>query len=218
LTRKQLCSHPGILYLNLNYKPSMLENYSEEYWNHQYLQKATGWDIGYVATPFKNYFDQLKVKNIRILVPGAGSAYEVEYLFQQGFHQTYLLDISSAGIEKFRKRCPKFPTGNIFNEDFFQHNGTNDLIVEQTFLSSFPPARREEYVDKMYNLLKPRGKLVALLFNHHFLFEGPPFGGSEKEYKEMFNDKFDIIHFDQSYNSIKPRRGREFFILLRKKS
>jgi SAM-dependent methyltransferase len=194
-----------------------VEKYSEEYWNSQYLQETTGWDIGYVAPPLKDYFDQLTDKNIRILVPGGGNAYEVEYLFKNGFHDTFLLDISSVSIQKFIERCPDFPVGNIINQDFFQHSGTYDLVVEQTFLSSFLPAKRGQYVSKMSSLLKINGKLVALLFNHLFPFEGPPFGGTEAEYKKMFVDNFDTVHFIDSYNSIKPRSGREFFILLRKK-
>jgi len=193
-----------------------VEKYSEEYWNRQYLEGSTGWDIGHVSTPLKNYFDQLSDKNIRILVPGGGNAYEVEYLFQNGFHNTFLLDISSVSIQKFIDRCPDFPVGNIINEDFFKHTGTYDLVVEQTFLSSFPPHRRKEYVSKMYDLLTPEGKLVALLFNHTFPIDGPPFGGTEAEYKKMFADKFDTVHFSHSHNSIMPRSGREFFILLRK--
>lgn len=195
-----------------------MEKYSEKYWNSQYQQGTTGWDIGYISPPLKNYFDQLTDKNIRILVPGGGNAYEVEYLYENGFHNTFLLDISSESIKRFSERCPDFPVGNIINEDFFHHKSTYDLVVEQTFLSSFPPARRQEYIEKMSSLLNENGKLLALLFNHLFPHDGPPFGGTEAEYKKMFADKFDTVHFSHSHNSIQPRSGREFFILMRKKS
>jgi len=55
-----------------------LEKYSAEYWNRQYLESKTGWDIGYISTPIKEYIDQLTDKSIKILVPGAGNAYEVD--------------------------------------------------------------------------------------------------------------------------------------------
>jgi hypothetical protein len=194
-----------------------VENYSEEYWNQQYLQGKTRWDIGYVSPPLKSYFDQLSDKNIRILVPGGGNAYEVEYLYKNSFLQTYLLDFSTVSNLQFISRFPEFPAGNIFNEDFFQHTETYDLIVEQTFLSSLLPERRAEYVDKMASLLNTNGKLVALLFNHQFPNMYPPFGGIEDEYKMLFSEKFDIIHFSLALNSIKPRCGRELFILLQKK-
>lgn len=45
------------------------------YWNERYQNSATGWDIGAVSTPLKEYIDQLDSKEIRILIPGCGNAY-----------------------------------------------------------------------------------------------------------------------------------------------
>ena len=28
-------------------------------WNDRYLSNNTGWDVGYITTPLKDYFDQL---------------------------------------------------------------------------------------------------------------------------------------------------------------
>lgn len=42
---------------------------SQEYWNNRYLQHQTGWDIGTVSTPLKEYIDQLSDKQISILIP-----------------------------------------------------------------------------------------------------------------------------------------------------
>ena len=69
----------------------------------------------------------------------------------------------------------------------------------------------------MHSLLKDKGKLVGVLFNHHFEKEGPPFGGTREEYSEYFIDNFNINVYETSYNSIKPRAGREFFINLSRK-
>jgi hypothetical protein len=64
----------------------------------------------------------------------------------------------------------------------------------------------------MHSLLKPKGKLIGLLFNHHFNNSLPPFGGTIEEYQELFNNKLIINKMEVAYNSIKPRRGRELFI------
>ena len=56
-----------------------------EYWDSKYDKGEIGWDIGYVSTPLKEYFDQLQDKSIKILVPGAGNAWEVEYLHKSSF-------------------------------------------------------------------------------------------------------------------------------------
>lgn len=188
-----------------------------EYWDSKYDKGEIGWDIGYVSTPLKEYFDQLKDKSLKILVPGAGNAWEVEYLHQSGFSNVFLLDFSKKSIDGFKKRCPDFPEERIINSDFFDHQEKYDLIVEQTFFSSFHPDNRKKYADKMSQLLKPNGKLVGILFNRNFNFDGPPFGGNKEEYQKLFKENFSFLHFDISYNSIKPRAKRELFILLRKK-
>ncbi len=194
-----------------------MDQYPPEYWDRFYQENRLGWDIGYVSTPLKAYFDQLQNKEIKILVPGAGNGWEVEYLFKQGFKHTYLLDFSAEAVKTFRRRFPEFPEKNIRQQDFFKHHGQYDLIVEQTFFSSLPRTKRKDYADKIHELLKPGGKLMGLLFNHEFNFPEPPFGGTPEEYKQLFSEKFSFVHFDTAYNSIKPRRNRELFLLLQKK-
>ena len=193
-----------------------MKKFSKKYWNQHYLDERTGWDIGHISTPLKEYFDQLNNKNLRILVPGAGNAWEVEYLFNNGFQNTFLLDFAEESIASFKARCPEFPDANIITDDFFTHEGKYDLLVEQTFFSSIPPERRIDYVEKVYELLNSGGKLAGLLFNHPFDFDGPPYGGTEKEYRILFTEFFDFEAYSIAYNSIKPRSGRELFLLLTK--
>jgi thiopurine S-methyltransferase len=193
-----------------------MDIFPPEYWDNFYRKNKLAWDIGYVSPPLKEYFNQLKDKNIRILIPGAGNGWEVEYLYKSGFKNTFLLDFSNEAINLFQKRFPEFPEENILNEDFFYHYGTYDLIVEQTFFSSLPVNKRNDYVTKMYNLLNEGGKLVGLLFKRMFYSEEPPYGGSEKEYIELFKNSFSFIYFEEAYNSIKPRKHNELFVLLLK--
>ncbi len=194
-----------------------MEKFSSKYWNEHYLKNRTGWDIGYVSTPLKEYFDQLENRELKILIPGAGNAYEVEYLFHHGFVNTYLLDFSEQSILNFLSRCPDFPVDQIIKEDFFDHHGQYDLIIEQTFFSSVPPQKRHLFAEQVFRLLKNGGKYVGLLFGHEFEFEGPPFGGTIQEYKKLFSDKFSIDKMEIAHNSISPRKGRELFVQLRKK-
>jgi len=189
---------------------------SQSYWDEQYKLPKTGWDIGYASPALCSYFDQIMDKNIRILVPGAGSGWEVEYLYNQGFSNVFFLDFSLESITKFKLRCPEFPDNQIIFGDFFQHKGTYDLIVEHTFMSSIEPGRRTDYMHKMNELLCPGGKLVGLLFNHEFEWNKPPFGGTEDQYRQLFEAKFTILHLTLATNSIKPRRNRELFVLMQK--
>jgi hypothetical protein len=193
-----------------------MEILSVDYWNQTYLNNRLSWDIGYVSTPLKAYFDQLKDKSLRILIPGAGNAYEAEYLWKQGFRNIFVLDFSEVAIQRFLSRFPEFPKENILKQDFFLHEKKYDLIVEQTFFTSIFPSQRQAYVEKTAQLLLPNGKLVGLFFNHHFSFDGPPFGGSQEEYRLYFSPYFHFKIFETAYNSIKPRKDRELFVLLEK--
>lgn len=194
----------------------MSTSLTKEYWDTQYLQPKTGWDIGYPSPPLAQYFDQLTDKNIRILIPGAGMGWEVEYLYKQGFVHVFLLDFSKKITGKFMDRCPYFPRNQVICSDFFGHTGSYDLIVEQTFFSSLPRDLRLNYVNQLHDLLKPGGKVVGLLFNHEFTFDAPPFGGSEEEYRQLFEAKFQISKMVIAHNSIKPRQNRELFFILEK--
>lgn len=189
----------------------------KDYWDNTYKNNKTGWNVGYATTPLREYFDQLHDKSLRILVPGAGNAYEVEYLYRAGFKNVFLLDFAPTPIQNFLSRNPDFPVSHIIQEDFFKHQGQYDLIIEHTFLTSFPKNIRPEYMAKMNELLVPQGKFVGLVFNHEFGHNEPPFGGTPEEYKLLFKPFFNIKIFEVANNSIKPRREREHFFILTKK-
>ncbi len=191
--------------------------FDKDYWDKKYLNDKPVWDVGYAVPAFTEYFAQVKNKESKILVPGAGNAYEVEYLFRQGFNNVFLLDFAPRPIQNFLERMPDFPKKQIIMEDFFEHRGEFDLIVEHTFLTSFTKEAWTNYAKKMHELLKPKGKFIGLLFNHEFDFDGPPYGGTPKEYQNLFSPYFDFKVFETAYNSIKPRKGREIFLNLVKK-
>lgn len=192
-------------------------NYYEAFWNHKYLSGETGWDIGQVSTPIKEYIDQLSDKNLKILIPGGGNSYEAEYLFENGFNNVFVVDISSIPLKNLTERLPSFPKENLLHADFFELEDTFDLILEQTFFCALDPSLREAYTDKMHQLLKPGGKLVGLLFNIPLNDDKPPFGGNKDEYEKLFSEKFKIEKMETAYNSIPPRAGNELFFKLRKK-
>ncbi|MBO9561797.1 MAG: methyltransferase [Niastella sp.] len=184
------------------------------YWNDRYQQHQTGWDVGQVSTPLKEYIDQLTNKDIAILIPGCGNSYEAEYLLQQGFNNITLIDISPLLTQQLTEKFSAY-VGNqlrIITGDFFVPEGQYDLILEQTFFCALEPSLRGAYVSKMHSLLKPGGKLAGVLFDRAFE-GGPPFGGSQEEYKELFAPLFNIQVLAPCYNSIKPRAGAEVFMI-----
>lgn len=190
--------------------------FDKHFWESLYEENSTGWNIGYPSTPIKTYIDQLKNKNLKILIPGAGNAYEAEYLHNSGFTNVWLIDLAKKPLENFKKRVPDFPQTQLIQGDFFEHNSQYDIIVEQTFFCALDPILRNAYAERMSQLLKSGGKLIGLLFNFELTSEGPPFGGNEKEYQKLFSNYFKIEVLEAAYNSIKPRSGREFFIIFEK--
>lgn len=191
--------------------------FDKKYWQERWTNGEIGWDIGYPSTPIKEYIDQLTDKNIRILIPGCGNGHEAEYLFSQGFENTYVIDIAQGAIDSFKKRIDLRYHKNVIWGDFFEHNGSYDLILEQTFFCAINKDLRAKYIRKMSELLQPNGQLVGLLFNIPLFEDHPPFGGSKDAYIPMFEEKFDIIYMDTSYNSIPERAENELFIRMKPK-
>jgi hypothetical protein len=188
----------------------------QEYWDKQYTSNSTGWDLGKVSPPIKEYIDTLKDKNISILIPGCGNSHEAEYLFSQGFTNITLIDIAPTLVEKLQKKFMEHPNLKIVLGDFFAHQGKYDLIIEQTFFCALLPAMRQNYVLKMHNILEEKGLLVGLLFNKTFE-SGPPFGGSKNEYEQLFKDYFNFKIMETCHNSIAPRANSELFIEFKRK-
>lgn len=193
--------------------------FDQQFWNERWEKQETAWDMGSPSAPLKAYIDQLENKQLKILIPGCGNAYEAEYLFEKGFENVFVIDFAPKALEEFAKRVPGFPKEHLICGDFFRLDEKDfDLVLEQTFFCAINPDLRNNYAKKMHELIKPGGKLVGLLFNDPNLnYEQPPFGGTPEEYRAIFNPYFSFIKFEACYNSIKPRADRELFINLHRK-
>jgi SAM-dependent methyltransferase len=161
------------------------------------------------------YLDQIENKGVEMLFPGAGNAYVVEAAIKSGFSSVHLLDYAEEPIQNFSLRNPDFLKSFIHLENFFEHEGKYDMIIEQTFFCALDPKMRIDYMIKMKSLLKPGAKLAGLLFDRTFDFQGPPFGGAIQEYQELFEQYFEIEILAPCYNSIPERLGSELFFILK---
>ncbi|MCF4102497.1 TPMT family class I SAM-dependent methyltransferase [Gillisia sp. M10.2A] len=190
---------------------------NSEYWSNRYQENNTGWDVGAISTPLKEYIDQIEDKSIKILIPGAGNSHEAEYLVENGFTNVYVLDFAKEPLLNLKQRIPEFPDEHLLNADFFTLNDKFDIILEQTFFCALPVNKRKSYAQKMHSLLKDEGKFAGLLFNFELTENGPPFGGSKEEYLNYFSPYFETLVFEPCYNSIAPRSGNELFFIFKKK-
>ncbi len=189
----------------------------ETYWDNQYNANATGWDMGEVSLPLKEYIDQLTNKKLRVLIPGCGNSYEAAYLLQQGFTDISVIDIAPTLVNNLKEKFASNPNIKIILGDFFELKGEYDLIFEQTFFCALNPTLRKEYAAKMKELLAANGKLVGVLFDREFEQHGPPFGGCKYQYEPLFEKDFDFKTFELCNNSFVKRTGAELFINLVKR-
>ncbi len=192
-------------------------NLNRDYWEERYAQANLGWDIGSVSTPLKQYIDQIENKNRKILVPGAGYGHEVIYLHNCGFRNVYVIDIARQPLEKVKAEIPEIKDSHLIHGDFFDLDIRDfDLILEQTFFCALNTELRNNYAQKMLQLLKPGGRLAGLLFDFPLTVNGPPFGGSLEEYIDLFSPIFTIKALERANNSIPPRKGKELFFIFEK--
>ncbi|MBK8473974.1 MAG: methyltransferase domain-containing protein [Sphingobacteriales bacterium] len=198
-------------------KPKNSSELSQSYWNIRWENSETGWDIGYASPAIVEYMAQYPNKDANILIPGCGNAYEAESLLANGFQHITLIDIAPKAVEVLKAKFVDKPQVKILCEDFFQHQSAYDLIIEQTFFCAISPDQRIAYAQKMASLLRPKGKIIGLLFDIVFEKQGPPFGGCADDYRAIFEPYFVIQTMEKCHNSISPRAGTELFIKLSKK-
>ncbi|WP_397363026.1 methyltransferase domain-containing protein [Olleya sp. R77988] len=191
---------------------------SESFWDNRYKSKDIGWDLGDISPPLKAYFDQLKNKQLKILIPGGGHSHEAEYLHIKGFKNVYVVDLSKTALTNIKTRVPDFPSSHLIKEDFFDLNMSFDLIIEQTFFCAINPKLRPAYAAKAYELLSHKGKVVGLLFDAPLNTDHPPFGGCKAEYMDYFKPYFNVLLMEQATNSIESRKEKELFFKIEKKA
>ena len=213
-------NRPGKRNLYFARMETVLPAFDAAYWQARYADGRDAWDTRGITPPLRAYFDQLNVRQQpRILIPGAGRAYEAEYLHRAGFRNVFVADLAPEPLAALAARVPDFPPAHLLLADFFGLTAppAYDLIVEQTFFCALNPGLRPAYARQCAALLRPGGTLAGLLFDTDFgPTSEPPFGGSQDEYREYFAPYFDFRHFETATNSLPPRRGRELFICLKR--
>ena len=97
-------------------------NLDSDYWNNRYIQNNTGWDIGYANPIHIDYVIENINKTARILIPGAGTGYEVSKLWDYGYTNVFAIDLSPEAKERFLSQNPKFPKNQYLIGNFFELN------------------------------------------------------------------------------------------------
>ena len=187
----------------------------QAYWDSQYQAHTLGWDLGQISPPLKSYIDTIQNKDSAVLIPGCGNTYEAKYMLDQGFTNITVIDIAPTLVNKLLDLFQNNPNITILLGDFFEHQGSYDLIIEQTFFCALPPKMRQKYVWKNHQLLSNKGILAGLLFNRNFEVS-PPFGGNLTEYEALFQHAFHFNTLAPASNSVEKRKNVELFFEFQK--
>jgi len=120
---------------------------------------------------------------LRVLVPGCGSAYEVQAFAERG-HDVLGIDFSDAVVEKL--------AGRVRKADFFQlAEPPFDLVYERTFLCALPRRRWPEWGRRISEVVQPGGRLAGFFYLNDNE-RGPPFGTSLAQLEELRGENFDL--------------------------
>lgn len=184
------------------------------YWDNQWKSESTGWDLGEPSPQLKNIIDKINNKSSKIAIPGCGNGYEAKYLADKGFIDITLIEISETAAQNLNRKFQDIPQIKVLHSDFFELEEKFDYILEQTFFCALPPQMRQKYAHKMFHSLNKNGKLTGLFFNREFESQGPPFGGTESEYRNLFKDAFTITKMRSTKLSAEPRMGSELYFEL----
>jgi SAM-dependent methyltransferase len=146
-------------------------------WNARYAEGTDRWTLD--APPpvleqlIASYRDRL-----RVLVPGAGHGHDA-FAWARAGHEVVALDFAPLAVASLQQRMRELGIGfEALEADVtappVQLRGAVDLVWEQTCLCALQPDDRRAYLESMATLLRPRGSMIALLWNHG-QDGGPPY-------------------------------------------
>lgn len=210
----------GTTYPVGNYWSDATEVESESFWTEKYRANEAGWDLGAPAEGLKSLLPRLKLPSSKIIVLGGGEGHDAALFAEQGHHVT-LVDLSPEALARAQKRYGHLQNLTFMECDLFDLPtdlyGQFDIVFEHTCFCAINPSLRPELLQQWSRLLTETGYLLAILFTMPKR-TGPPFGGSEWEYKQRLKKRFHTVFWQRLRNSIKPRLGRELLIYAQKKN
>jgi methyl halide transferase len=188
------------------------------FWELRYQSQNTSWDLDQPAPPFVDLLAQQPFPPGKTAVLGSGLGHDAALFGKAGFEVTGL-DYAPTAIEAAQARYGqwvKFVQTDIFNLPQALI-GQFDYVIEHTCFCAIPLQQRQAYVQSVYQLLKPQGKLIGLFFAHHEE-GGPPFKTDEAELRTLFSPYFEIQSLAQAQNSTAKRQGEELLAIFQRRA
>lgn len=160
-----------------------------EFWDTRFRDGVTPWDAGGVPPALKNWIGRRRGR-LRVLIPGAGTGYEVR-LFAAHGHDVLAIDFSDAAIEAAKRELGSL-SGRVRKADFFGlQDGPFDVVYERAFLCALPRTLWPEWARRMAELVSPGGVLAGFFYLDDNQ-RGPPFGVSREGLNDLLGKAFDL--------------------------
>lgn len=184
------------------------------YWEADYRNQDTPWDLGQAAPALTAWLPGHPGKKLRAINPGCGRGHDAFALGRAGY-EVLAVDFAPTAVAAVRAAAK--PGVTALETDLFtlsaEQVGTFDLWFEHTCFCAIDPAMRPRYVETARKLIKPDGLLLAVFFTHGDT-GGPPFDVRPEEIERLFGPHF-TVELSPIENSVKRRRGEETLGLLR---
>jgi cyclopropane fatty-acyl-phospholipid synthase-like methyltransferase len=191
-------------------------------WRDAWDEGMTHWDIGQSPPILDDLANAGDLPLGSALVPGCGSGYDVLSMASPDRTVTGI-DLSDKARERFETlreetgispSHAEFVVGDFFTYDF---HSAFDLIWDYTFLCALEPARRDDWVERCHELLKPNGELYTLLFPVKDIDkpvtddeEGPPYRLTPDYVSDLVSEHFEKLTLNPVENSTPSRQGKEW--------
>lgn len=188
------------------------------FWDPLFADAGDGWELGRAAPPLVAWLSEHVPKDLRVLVVGCGRGHEARALAELGARVT-AIDFAPSAIAEARARTDPALAIDFQQRDLFTLRGgppAFDLVVEHTCFCAIDPARRDEYVDAVADVLVPGGRLVGLFYAHGRP-GGPPFTTSREEVEARFARRFEVAALAPARGSVLIRHGQELLGELRRR-
>ena len=188
------------------------------FWSRAYGEKSQGWEMMRATPPLTRWFEAHSPKGKRTLVVGAGRGHDARMLDSVGA-QVVAVDFAPEAVAEAKRlgtgRAIDFRERDLFT--LASEPERYDLVVEHCCFCAIDPARRDEYVRVMHEVLGEGGELVGLFWAHG-REGGPPFTTSRDELIERFSPCFTVEEMEVATDSTPLRAGQELLVRLRKRS
>ncbi|KAH0924829.1 hypothetical protein HID58_017085 [Brassica napus] len=192
------------------------ETVEEGGWEKCWEDGITPWDQGRATPLVVHLVDSSSLPLGRALVPGCGGGHDVVAMasperFVVG------LDISESALAKAAETYGSSPKAKYFTfvkEDFFtwRPNELFDLIFDYVVFCAIEPEMRPAWAKSMYELLKPDGELITLMYPITDHDGGPPYkvAVSTFSYEDVLVPVgFKAVSIEENPYSIATRKGKE---------